>query len=246
MAKVYLVGAGPGSADLLTLRARRLLEQANVVIYDRLVGREVLALVNPFATSIYAGKTKGQQEEVQAEIFAHFLRLRDEPVTVVRLKSGDPTVFGRAGEELAFLAEHGIEAEVVPGISSALAAPALAGIPLTLRHVASSFTVIAGHRESVESIDWSAYARIDTLIVLMGVENRALIAQSLIAQGRSPLESVAFIENASTPRERVIESTLAEVRNERVDVRSPAIFVIGNVVRHRALCARAALEALAC
>ncbi len=243
-AKVYLVGAGPGDPELLTRKALRILQQADVVIYDRLVSKEVLALANPFAKLVYAGKRKGEQDEIQAEIYRAFLQHSAEAQLIVRLKSGDPTVFGRCGEELVFLHRHGIEAEVVPGISSALAAPALNGIPLTFRNVASSFTVIAGHRESIASIDWAAYSRIDTLIILMGVENRIAIAESLLNAGRAPHEAVAFIENASTTRERVVETTLADMRNGSVDVRSPAVIVIGEVVRCRTVAA--AIQAIAC
>ena len=247
--KVYLVGAGPGDPDLLTRKAHRILQQASVVIYDRLVSKDVLALANPNAQLVYAGKRKGQQDAVQGDICRAFLQYAKEFKIIVRLKSGDPTVFGRCGEELAFLQDHGIDAEVVPGISSALAAPALNGIPLTLRNVATSFTVIAGHRESISSVDWSAYTRINTLIILMGVENRITIAGSLLEAGRSPLESVAFIEHASTSRERMVISTLAEIRDGAVSVESPAVMVIGNVVRHRTFSRHEAShgrEAIAC
>jgi uroporphyrin-III C-methyltransferase len=142
-------------------------------------------------------------------------------------------VFGRGGEELAFLADHGIEAEIVPGISSALSAPALAGIPVTLRGVASSFSVIAGHRQSLVALDWSVYRGVDTLVILMGVEFRDVIAHTLIEQGRPADQPVAFIEHASTERERVVESTLGAVARGRVAVEAPAVFVSGEVVRHR-------------
>jgi uroporphyrin-III C-methyltransferase len=166
---------------------------------------------------------------------------------VVRLKSGDPTVFGRCGEELAFLHEHGLEAEIVPGVSAALAAPALAGIPLTLRNVARSFAVLAGHRDSVEGTNWSAYKDVDTLIILMGVENRADIAQALIDAGRSPMQAVAFIERASTPDERIVESTLFDVSRNLPEVESPAVFIVGDVVRYRTAFREAAsLESIAC
>jgi uroporphyrin-III C-methyltransferase len=249
-AKVYLVGAGPGDPDLLTLKALRILQQADVVIYDRLISQEVLSLANPSAQLIYAGKRKGEQDEVQSEIYRAFLHhatnAQQAPgvCTIVRLKSGDPTVFGRCGEELAFLQQNGIAAEVVPGISSALAAPALNGIPLTFRNVATSFTVIAGHRESIQSIDWAAYSRVDTLIILMGVDNRVAIAESLLQAGRPPQEAVAFIENASTALERVIETTLSDVRSGSVDVNSPAVIVIGNVVRCRIIAK--SVQAIAC
>jgi uroporphyrin-III C-methyltransferase len=232
-AKVYLVGAGPGDPDLLTRKALRLLEEADVILYDRLVSAEVLALANPRATLIDAGKQPGQQEEIQAEIFECILRFAGSARTIVRLKSGDPMVFGRGGEELEFLAAHGIEAEVVPGLSSALAAPALAGIPVTYRGVAASFSVIAGHRQSLTSLDWSVYQGVDTLIVLMGVEHRDVIAHTLIEQGRPAEQPVAFIESASSDREHVVESTLGVVARGKVEVRAPAVFVIGEVVRHR-------------
>jgi uroporphyrin-III C-methyltransferase len=227
---VYLVGAGPGDPDLLTRKAQRVLEQADAIIYDRLVSPEVLALANPDADFIYAGKSQGQQEEVQSEIFDWFLRLAHSGRTIVRLKSGDPLVFGRGGEELAFLASHGIEAEVVPGLSSALAAPALAGIPVTHRGVAASFSVIAGHRQSLTSLDWSVYRGVDTLVILMGVEHRDVIAHTLVQHGRPADQPVAFIENASTERERIVESTLGEVARGKADVQAPAVIVIGEVV----------------
>jgi len=230
---VYLVGAGLGDPELMTRKALRLLEQADAIIYDRLVSAEILALANPEATFVYAGKRRGQQEEVQAEIFDWFLRLSASARVIVRLKSGDPMVFGRGGEELAFLADHGFDAEIVPGISSALAAPGLAGIPVTHRGVAASFSVIAGHRQSLTSLDWSVYQGVDTLVILMGVEHRDVIAHTLIEQGRPTDHPVAFIENASTDRERVVESTLGAVARGRVPVEAPAVIVIGEVVRHR-------------
>lgn len=232
-AKVYLVGAGPGDPDLLTRKAARVLEQADVVIYDRLVSAEVLAVANPDAVFVYAGKCRGQQQEIQEEIYAHILHYSRQVDSIVRLKSGDPLLFGRGGEELEFLAQHDIEAEVVPGLSSALAAPALAGIPLTYRGVAASLSIIAGHRQSVAELDWSVYRNIDTLVILMGVDNRARIAKELIAQGRPASQPVAFVERASTLQERVVETTLAEVAAGNADVSAPAVFVIGEVVRFR-------------
>jgi uroporphyrin-III C-methyltransferase len=242
MAKVYLVGAGPGDPDLLTRKALRLLEQADVILYDRLVSDEILALANPLARLIDVGKQQGQQEEIQTEIFTWILRLSRSSSTIVRLKTGDPMVFGRGGEELEFLAQHGIEAEVVPGLSSALAAPALAGIPVTYRGVAASFSVIAGHRQSLTTLDWSVYKGVDTLIILMGVEHRDVIAHTLIEQGRPASQPVAFLENASTSRERVVESTLELVARRQVEVNAPAVMVIGEVVRHRAAVCRTILQ----
>lgn len=232
-AKVYLVGAGPGDPDLLTRKAARVLSQAEAVIYDKLVSPEILALANPLATFVPARKQRGQQEEVQAEIYAWYLRLRDSAGPVVRLKSGDPMVFGRGGEELEFLTRHGFEVEVVPGVSAVTAAPALAGIPLTYRGVAASFTVLPGHRQAVKEVDWPAYRHAGTLVVLMGVDNRAAIANCLINGGRPARDPVAFLQFASTERECVLESTLEQVARGEVDVVPPAVFVIGEVVRLR-------------
>jgi uroporphyrin-III C-methyltransferase len=233
-AKVYLVGAGPGDPDLLTRKAARILEKAEVLIYDRLVSPETLALANPDATFIYAGKQRGQQEDVQAEIYAWFLRLAHCDGPIVRLKCGDPMIFSRGGEELEFLVRHGFDVEVVPGVSAVTAAPALAGIPLTHRGLAASFAVVAGHGESLREHDWSVYRGIDTLVVLMGVENRRTIAARLMELGRPASQPVAFLERVSTDAERVVESTLGEVASGAAQVEAPAVLVIGEVVRLRA------------
>jgi siroheme synthase len=142
-------------------------------------------------------------------------------------------VFGKGAEELEFLTQHGFDVEVVPGVSSVTAAPALAGIPLTYRGVASYFTVLAGHRQAVKEIDWPAFRHAGTLVVVMGVENRATIATSLIHGGRPAGDPVAFVQNVSTERERVREATLEEVARGEVEVEAPAVFVIGEVVRLR-------------
>lgn len=232
MGKVFLVGAGPGDPDLLTVKALRILERAEVVVHDRLVSVEVLALAAG-AILIDGGKRRGEQERIQHEINRTLVMHACAGRNVVRLKAGDPMVFARGAEEWEYLLAHGIEVEVVPGISAALAVPSLAGIPLTSRGVAASFAVIAGHRENFMRTDWSQYAHLDTLIVLMGVENREYIAESLIRAGRSASQPVAFIENGTTPRERVVEASLSQVAAGRVEVHSPAIFIIGDVVRMR-------------
>ena len=231
--KVYLVGAGPGDPELLTLKAQRVLREADVVIYDRLVSPEILAMANPEARLIYAGKEQGQQEQIQREIDSLMREHARAGRTVLRLKSGDPMVFGRGAEEWISLAQSGIEVELVPGVSSALAVPALAAVPLTYRGVASSFAVIAGHRQNLSTQNWSRYLHVDTLVILMGVENRRAIARSLIKAGRSTEEPVAFVERGSTEDERVVISRLFEVSRGTVDVQPPAIFVVGQVVRMR-------------
>ena len=177
MGKVFLVGAGPGNPELLTVKALRILERADVVVYDRLVSPEILALAER-AELVDGGKRHGEQQRIQDEINHLMVSHARAGRTVARLKAGDPMIFARGAEEWEYLLRHGIEVEIVPGVSSALAVPSLAGIPPTCRGVAASFAVIAGHRESFMRTDWSQYASIDTLIILMGVENREYIAES--------------------------------------------------------------------
>jgi uroporphyrin-III C-methyltransferase len=241
---VYLVGAGPGDPGLLTCKAFQLLQKAGVVIYDRLVSAEVLSVANPNALFIFAGKLQGEQERIQTEINGHLLTHASADKVVVRLKGGDPMVFGRGAEEWAFLNKHGIDVELVPGISSSLALPALSGIPVTLRGVATSFAVIAGHRQNLKPQEWSRYLMVDTLVLLMAVENRAAIAANLIRAGRNREEPVAFIERGATDRQRVVTSTLSEVARGQVDVESPAVFVIGQVVGMRRHLRRLVKEAI--
>jgi uroporphyrin-III C-methyltransferase len=231
--KVYLVGAGPGDPELLTLRAAKILAMADVVIYDRLVSAEILALANAEARFVYVGKQQGDQDRIQEEISKHLLHFAARYKTVVRLKGGDPMVFARGAEEWLLLRENGYDVEVIPGISSAVAGPTQAGIPLTLRGVAASFTVVAGHRQSIMETNWADLAKVDTIVVLMGVENRELIAESLIQQGRPLDQPVAFIERATTERRRVVTGTLEEMAKGRLQVESPAVLVIGEVVRMR-------------
>ncbi|WP_027882887.1 uroporphyrinogen-III C-methyltransferase, partial [Meiothermus rufus] len=206
--RVYLVGAGPGDPELLTLRALQVLQEAEVVLYDRLVSPAVLELIHPLAERVYVGKEPGEQSGVQQRIFQLLLHYAHSGHRVVRLKGGDPMVYGRGGEEWLFLAQQGIEVELVPGLSAALALPGLAGIPLTLRGVARGFAVISGHTQDGVLPDLTAYARVDTLVVLMGVAGRAQIAQNLIKVGRNPEEPSAFIEKGATPEERVVLSSL--------------------------------------
>jgi uroporphyrin-III C-methyltransferase len=228
--KVYLVGAGPGDPELLTLKAVRALERADVVVYDRLVSPEVLCFARPGAELVYAGKAHGEQERIQGEIQELLLdRVRREK-TVVRLKGGDPMVFGRGGEEWQFLAARGVAVEVIPGVSSAIAVPELAGIPLTCRGVASSFAVITGCRRT--GLPPRPPRNVDTLVILMGVHHRSALARELLAT-RPGSEPVAFIERGSTDRERVVVATLEDVARGEVEVESPAVWVIGEVVRLR-------------
>lgn len=230
---MYLIGAGPGDPELLTLRAVRALGEADVVLYDRLVDRRTLAHVKEGAEIIYVGKHHGEQEHTQREIFALIESYAGSGRIIVRLKGGDPLVFGRGAEEWALALQCGMQVELIPGITSAIAVPGSAGIPLTYRQLSQNFAVITGHCHEGVALEWARYAGIDTLVILMGVKNRAFIARALIAAGRSPDEPVAFIERGTTDTEQLTESTLAEVAEGRVPVHNPAVFIVGEVVRLR-------------
>ncbi|MPZ53584.1 MAG: uroporphyrinogen-III C-methyltransferase [Acidimicrobiia bacterium] len=226
---VALVGAGPGAADLLTLRAVRHLREADVILYDRLVSSEILSLAGVKPDLIDVGKLPGHAEEIQDRIHRLMVSYVRAGASVVRLKGGDPMVFGRVGEELARLSEEGIDATVVPGISSAIGLPALLGLPLTMRDVSSGFAVLTGQR-TYGIADLGPYIAVDTLVVLMGVRHRTRLARGLIDAGRQGTQPVAFIEDGSTPVERIVVSHLGEVADDLVTVRSPAVWVIGDVV----------------
>lgn len=227
---VHLVGAGPGNPDLLTVKALRVLQSADVVLHDRLVGAGVLDLIPDRVEKIDVGKTPGTRHDTQGTILDLMVLHARRGRTVVRLKGGDPFVFGRGGEEWEHLARHEIPVEVVPGISSALAVPVLAGIPLTYRGVASSFAVVAGHLSGGHSDRWAKYAHIDTLVVLMGVTHRQGIASALIRIGRAPEQPAAFIERGTTPEERITITTLEAIRSGNTAVKPPAVLVVGDVV----------------
>jgi uroporphyrin-III C-methyltransferase len=243
--RVCLVGAGPGDPELLTVRAARLLAAADAVLHDRLISPEILALIRPGAEIVDVGKEEGQQERAQFRINELMEECARRHALVVRLKSGDPFVFGRGAEEWAWLAARGFAVEIVPGVSSALSVASLQGIPPTCRGFASGFAVVTGHQAVNDSGFWRRYAGVDTLIILMGVGNRAAIAGALIAAGRRGAEPVAFIENGSTPRERVVLTDLNSVAAGRVEVQAPAVFVCGDVVRCRELLLPALAELVA-
>src|SRR5690349_1496355 len=207
---VHLVGAGPGHPGLATARAVELIEQADVIVHDRLVSAQLLARAHAGAELIDAGKRPGDPGMGQDAINALLIELARQGKRVVRLKGGDPFVFGRGGEEALALVEAGVPFEVVPGVSSALAAPAAAGIPVTHRGLSGSVTVLNGH--DVDQHDWDALARsANTLVFLMGVEHLAEIADRLLSAGRAANEPCALVEWASTPRQRTILCPLGDV-----------------------------------
>jgi uroporphyrin-III C-methyltransferase len=225
---VWLVGAGPGDPELLTVRAARLIAEADVVVHDALVGDGVLALVPPDVELIDVGKRPGQVV-AQDVISALLVELGRAGKRVVRLKGGDPFVFGRGGEEALALLEAGVAFEIVPGISSSTAAPLAAGIPVTHRGVSAAYTVVTGHRRAGEhDVDWRSLANVGgTIVILMGVSQRGLIASELIAGGLDPQTSVAAVRSATTEHQTVLRCVLSELAQAPIE--SPAVIVIGPV-----------------
>jgi uroporphyrin-III C-methyltransferase len=233
---VALVGAGPGDPGLLTVRGRRLLRRADVVVYDRLVDPRLLELASACALRIFAGKARGRHGLAQGAINALLIAHARAGRRVVRLKGGDPFVFGRGGEEAQALAAEGVRFEVVPGVSSAVAVPAYAGIPLTHRRLASSFAVMTGQQATdAPARDARLSATADTLVVLMGLENLSDIARNLVAKGRSGDTPVAVIQAGTTRAQRTVTGTLSTIaaRVRTAALESPAVIVVGDVVRLR-------------
>jgi uroporphyrin-III C-methyltransferase len=230
---VYLVGAGPGDPGLLTVRGLERLRSADVVVYDQLVNPAILAKASNTATKIYVGKQAGHHCAVQTDINRILIEYAQAGYEVVRLKGGDPFVFGRGGEEAAALADAGIRFEIVPGVSSALAVPAYAGIPLTHRGVASSFAVVTGHPvgNTKSSVEWAklAYA-VDTLVILMGVKNLPHIVAELLAGGVSPHMPAAVIQQGTSRQQESVIGTLKNIVGRAAHLRSPAVIVLGQVV----------------
>ncbi len=234
--KVYLAGAGPGDPKLLTLRAAEAIGASDVIVYDYLVNPQVLAHARRGVELIYAGKRAGQpsisQEEINRLLISHALAGR----TVTRLKGGDPFIFGRGGEEALALAQAGIDWEVIPGISSGIAAASYAGIPLTHRDHASSVAFITGHdgAKKRRSVDWSVTAwAADTLVIFMCAETIATIARELILAGRSPLTPIAIIRWGTFEHQEVFTGSLADIAETDSEIAPPAIAVVGDVVSLR-------------
>jgi uroporphyrin-III C-methyltransferase len=239
---VWLVGAGPGDPGLLSVLAMHALGQADAIVYDALVDSRILALARPGALLEDAGKRGGRPSPRQPDITARLIALAREKKRVLRLKGGDPCVFGRGGEEALALAEAGIPFRIVPGITAAIGGLAYAGIPLTHRGINSAVTLITGHNsdgavpgEEGSAPDWAAIARGSPVIVLyMALRHLDDIARRLMEAGRSPSEPVAIVSKATTASQRVVTTTLADVAHAAADVDGPAIIAIGEIVRLRA------------
>ena len=231
--KVYLIGAGPGDPELITLKGKRCLEAADVVLYDELVNRELLDFVSANAEIVCVGKIAGGCAGNQRAIEAMLIGRAREGKRVVRLKGGDPFVFGRGGEEAQALSAAGIPFEIVPGVSSAIAVPAYAGIPVTHRSHASSVAFVTGHKAVGGEVKWGELSRAaDTLVILMGLQTLSVIMNRLLVEGCSPDRPVALIESGTLPLQKTAIGTVATICEiaEQRRFRSPTLIVVGEVV----------------
>lgn len=235
--EVYLVGGGPGDPDLLTFRALRLMQQCDVCVYDKLVSKEVMELVRRDAELVYVGKSRDQHTLPQEEINALLAKLALEGKRVLRLKGGDPFIFGRGGEEIETLMQHGVPFQVVPGITAANGVSSYAGIPLTHRDYAQACLFITGHlKDGTIDLDWQAMARPNqTVVIYMGLVGLEQICSKLIAQGVSPEMPAAVIQQGTTQKQRVVESTLQHLAADvaAAGLKPPSLTIIGEVVKLR-------------
>lgn len=225
---VYLIGAGPGDADLITLKAVKALNKADVVLYDYLANEEILEHAPKSAKRIYVGKKAGEHYKTQDEINELIIAQARENENVVRLKGGDPFVFGRGGEEILALMENDIKFKVIPGVTSAIGAPTSLGLPVTHRALATSVTIVTGHEDPTKSekqVKWDYTA--DTLIILMGIGNIKENTNEIMKY-RAPDTPVCVIESGTLPKERVVFGTLEDISTKEIN--TPAILIIGEVV----------------
>ena len=230
---VYLTGAGPGDIELLTIKALRVIKEADVIIYDRLANPEILKEAKNGCSFVYVGKEDGHhimpQDEINETIYQNSLKF----TTVVRLKGGDPFVFGRGGEEGVYLKKREVKFEIIPGITSAISVPAYAGIPVTHRGVAVSFRVITGHESPSKKnsqIDWESFKSDDTLIFLMGLRNLSKITSKLIGIGKPQNFPCAVISKGTTKEQKTVVGTLENIVKLSKDIPTPALIVVGKVV----------------
>jgi len=236
MAKVYLTGAGPGDIDLLTVKALRVVREADVVIYDRLANPDILKEAKDGCEFIYVGKEDSHHTLPQDDINEVIYQASLKYDCVVRLKGGDPLVFGRGGEEGIYLREKGVEFEFIPGITSAIAVPEYAGIPVTHRGVTVSFRVVTGHEatnKDKSQIPWENYKTDDTIVFLMGLHRLQNITQKLIEVGKPKDHPIAVISQGTTPNEKTVVGTLEDIYEKAKDLPTPALIVVGEVVRLR-------------
>lgn len=230
---VYLVGAGPGDRELITLKGKRAIEEADIIFYDRLINTELLTFAKENVELVYCGKKPNDHSIKQETINKLLVKHAQKGKVVTRLKGGDPFIYGRGGEEAEQLAQHRVPFEVVPGISAGIAAPAYAGIPVTHRKMGRSFAVITGHTESIEQTNWSSYVEgIDTLVIYMGSSTLEQIVQKLVSSGKNQTTPAAIIHWGTTAKQEVITGTLHDLveKAHAHSIKNPSIIVIGEVV----------------
>ena len=233
MGKVYLTGAGPGDLELLTLKAYKILQQADIILYDRLANPDILTLAKDGCQFVYVGKEDGRhilpQDEINALLYSYALKYD----TVVRLKGGDPFVFGRGGEEALYLRERGIAFEIIPGITSPISVAAYAGIPVTHRGISVSFRVVTGHEaptKKYSQLDWNTYKTDETIIFLMSLRNIHNITRNLINIGKPLDYPCAVISKGTTPQQKVVLGTLENIATKAQHLPTPSLLVVGKVV----------------
>ena len=234
--KVYLVGAGPGAPKLITLRAVELIKKADVVLYDRLVSKKILAMIPKRAVSIYVGREVGDDtthQENTNELMVKYAQLKK---SVVRLKGGDPIIFGRGGEEAEFLKSFNVKYEIIPGITSGIGSATYAGIPLTHRQFASSVVFVTGHEDpekKTEVVKWKKLAKsVDTIVIMMGLSRIEVISRKLIEGGMDKNMPVAVIQNGTTSKQKMVKGTISNIANKikRNQIKPPTNIIIGRVV----------------
>ncbi|WP_042477386.1 uroporphyrinogen-III C-methyltransferase [Bacillus ndiopicus] len=238
MGKVYIVGAGPGDVELITLKGLRCIKEADVILYDRLINRELLSYAKPNAQLIFCGKLPNRHAMIQEHINHSLVQYAKQGKVVTRLKGGDPFVFGRGAEEAEVLAENHIPYEIVPGITAGIAAPAYAGIPVTHRDFGSSFAIVTGHMKEGkdDSIKWESLANgVDTLAIYMGVGNLPYICQNLLKYGRSATTPVALVYMGTFEEQQTVTGTLVTIVEiaQETQVKNPSIIIVGEVVSLR-------------
>lgn len=238
MGKVYIVGAGPGDVELITVKGLRCIKEADVIFYDRLINKELLSYAKPSAQLIFCGKLPNRHAMIQEHINYSLVQHAKQGKVVTRLKGGDPFVFGRGAEEAEVLADHGISFEIVPGITSGIAAPAYAGIPVTHRELGSSFAIVTGHmREGKDdAIHWESLAKgIDTLAIYMGVGNLPYIRKQLLQHGRSEHTPVALIHLGTFDQQLTVTGTLSNIEEivKAKNIKNPSMIIVGEVVALR-------------
>ena len=236
MGKVYLTGAGPGDIELLTIKAFKTIQKADVIIYDRLANPDILEIAKDGCEFVYVGKEDGRhiipQDDINEIIYQNALKYE----TIIRLKGGDPFVFGRGGEEASYLKQRDIKFEIIPGITSAISVPAYAGIPVTHRGISVSFRVVTGHEspnKKVSQIPWSNFKTDDTIVFLMGLHNLPNITKKLIEVGKATNYPIAIISKGTTSEQKVVVGTLENIVEKSKNIPTPALIVVGKVVELR-------------